>query len=461
MKKQLVPLFILTSVMCIACNAQGQIVGPDNSSDRSEKKSEYSQTFNPSTDTAKLLKKIPDLEENPSVDLTDSGFVKFLSNFNAFSSSFSDEYVTKYFDPTRNDTISPLSIYFAMAQAGSGTAGSTQDEIFNALNISYSDAIKYSPTLYKATNRTTRNFESDEITSIEDINNSLWFERTFKLKESGLKTLVDSFYCEPYAANFKEQPKKVSQVMSDYISDKTRGLIKPQLDFDDYVRLVIVNTLYMKDQWNESGYDLQYEQNEREFINYDNSKTKKQFLLGQHNSGNIYSSNDFTSFYASTFNGFKIRFMLPKEDKKINEIFNKNNILEMHNADYSDPNGKRVYTRCIFPEFVASATEDLDLVGMFKDRGVNHFFSGDADFSNIAEDGQEKLICSAIKHLTKLIVDKKGMEGAAVTIVVEKATSVNPGDEPIYQDFIVDKAFGFEISDHNNIPLFTGIVSKI
>ena len=160
MKKQLVPLFILTSIMCIACNAQGQIIGPDNSSDRSEKKSEYSQTFNPSTDTAKLLKKVPDLEENPSVDLTDSGFVKFLSNFNAFSSSFSDEYVTKYFDPTRNDTISPLSIYFAMAQAGSGTAGSTQDEIFNALNISYSDAIKYSPTLYKATNRTTRSFES-------------------------------------------------------------------------------------------------------------------------------------------------------------------------------------------------------------------------------------------------------------------------------------------------------------
>ena len=473
MKKQLLPLLVLSSVLCVACNTAGNSINSnannsndssssDNSHESSESKSstDSSSLFIPDNKNVTLLKKVPETKPNYS-DLYADGFQAFLNDFNKFNTSFSDDYVKKYFNPEKNDTISPLSIYFAMAQAGSTTAGTTQKEIFDALNISYEDALTYSPTLYKLTNRVKYDHAGEKIVAIEDVNNSFWFEKSLKLKQSCVDTLVDSFFCEPYAADFLHNPSDVSKEMNNYVIDKTRGLIDPKLDFDNFVRMVIVNTLYMKDQWNEMGDDLEYEANEREFTNYDLSKTKKSFLVGNYSNGVTYESTDFTYFKASTANGFKINFMVPNEGKKIDEIFTEENILEMHNASTNPSDGKEHNTRCIFPEFTASAGDDLNLIEMFKERGVNQFFV-DADFSNILEEQNETIICSDIKHLTKLIVDKTGVEGAAVTIITEKATSIGSDEKPIYHDFIVDKAFGFEVCDAwSNIPLFTGYVTKI
>ena len=469
MKKQLIPLLVMSSFFCISCASTIQpSKGPDNPSEPSvrsnsgkdsSKKSEYSNVFTPQNDTAKLLKKLPSLS-NYNVNMSDQGFLSFLSKFNGFSSSFTEQFTNTYFDSSRNDTISPLSIYFAMAQAGCCAAGETQDEVFNALNISYSEAVQYSSSLYKATNRVTKRGENEEVTSIEEISNSIWFEKSLKIKDSGVNTLVDSFLCEPYAANFKQKPKEVSSKINNYITDKTRGLINPNLDLEDTVRLLIANTLYMKDQWNDYGDDLSYEGKEREFKNYDGTLSKKQFLLGNYSKGITYKSDDFSSFFSSTLNGFKIRFMVPNQGKTIDQIFNKNNILEMHNAEYVDSKHGNYETRCIFPEFEASAPDDLNLINMFKERNVRQLFVS-ADFSNIIEDSIEDIAVSEIKHKAKLMVDKTGVEGAAVTILVAEATAMPWGDEPVYEDFVIDKAFGFEVSDINDIPLFTGIINKI
>ena len=60
------------------------------------------------------------------------------------------------------------------------------------------------------------------------------------------------------------------------------------------------------------------------------------------------------------------------------------------------------------------------------------------------------------------VVDKKGIEAAAYTAIFEVAESA-PLDEYqfVYEDFIVDKAFGFILSDYDDNILFTGVVGKI
>ena len=63
---------------------------------------------------------------------------------------------------------------------------------------------------------------------------------------------------------------------------------------------------------------------------------------------------------------------------------------------------------------------------------------------------------------TKLIVDKTGMEGAAVTIVVMGPTSADPGEyEKVCQDFIIDRDFVFVISDNSKNIVFTGVIKNI
>ena len=60
-------------------------------------------------------------------------------------------------------------------------------------------------------------------------------------------------------------------------------------------------------------------------------------------------------------------------------------------------------------------------------------------------------------------MDKKGIEGAAVTVIqMDGATSAGPGEyERVYEDFIIDRAFGFIITDPYDVTLFSGVVNSL
>ena len=64
-------------------------------------------------------------------------------------------------------------------------------------------------------------------------------------------------------------------------------------------------------------------------------------------------------------------------------------------------------------------------------------------------------------HKCSLDVNARGIEGAAVTVMVGDGAA-GPGEyEDVYQDYIVDRAFGFIISDHFGAVLFSGVVNGI
>ena len=82
-----------------------------------------------------------------------------------------------------------------------------------------------------------------------------------------------------------------------------------------------------------------------------------------------------------------------------------------------------------------------------------------ADLSNITD---EDVYCEGIYHKTKLIVDKTGIEGAAVTIMPVCAEAAP--DETytkVYYDFIVDRDFIFIMKNRYDVTLFSGIITEI
>ncbi len=44
---------------------------------------------------------------------------------------------------------------------------------------------------------------------------------------------------------------------------------------------------------------------------------------------------------------------------------------------------------------------------------------------------------------------------------MDEATSAEPEYQIIYEDFAVDKTFGFIITDSNDVTLFSGVIDKI
>ncbi|MBQ5574904.1 MAG: hypothetical protein IIT37_02525, partial [Bacteroidales bacterium] len=73
--------------------------------------------------------------------------------------------------------------------------------------------------------------------------------------------------------------------------------------------------------------------------------------------------------------------------------------------------------------------------------------------------------CSKIRHITKLDVMRKGIEGAAVTVEYMDKMDAGPGHEEkvwedVYYDFPVDRNFAYILSK-DGVPIFTGVVKSI
>ncbi|MBR2350910.1 MAG: hypothetical protein IKA67_02640, partial [Clostridia bacterium] len=80
------------------------------------------------------------------------------------------------------------------------------------------------------------------------------------------------------------------------------------------------------------------------------------------------------------------------------------------------------------------------------------------DFSNITD---ETLVCEGVVHQASLEVNRRGIEGAAVTYI-PMAGAAGPGEyENVYHDFIVDRAFGFILTDSYGTVLFSGVINNV
>ena len=117
---------------------------------------------------------------------------------------------------------------------------------------------------------------------------------------------------------------------------------------------------------------------------------------------------------------------------------------------------ERYHTRCIFPEYTAEG--DVDLKGIFQeDFNVHTLFDSRCDFSNLTN---EDVTCLDFKQISKLEVNKTGIEGAAVTYMAYGNAAAPEEFKDVYEEFLVNKEFGFLLTRDGTV-LFSGVVTNI
>lgn len=393
-------------------------------------------------------------------DYMDSEYLEFLEKLNIFSNKISEAVYKQYASPIDNYAISPVSIYMALAMCVECSSSETREEILNALGMSYEEVKKHTSTLYSLLNdkETDKNDIGEEVEFFKKmITNSIWVDKNAVLKENCLLSLAKDYNCSSYSVPFNNNNKKANKAIRDYIYDKTFGLIDNDFDLSDETIFALINTFYVKDTWNTDGKDLDFTKDKYNF----NNEKLIQLMKSDYSLGKIYETDKLTHYYASTANGIKIKFLIPKEGYELNDIYNIENLNEIHAIkSYNgrdDINKIEYHTRTLFPEFEVDFNEDIALQ-LKNDLNIKKLFTEDCDFSNISDD---EIYCESVVHSTKLKVTKKGIEGAAVTIVEAYPESPGGEYEPVYQEFIVDKSFAYVITDNRNITLFTGVVNKI
>ncbi|MDE6411076.1 MAG: hypothetical protein K2L02_00870 [Clostridia bacterium] len=377
----------------------------------------------------------------------------------AFASSFAAETYAAY-GKADNFTVSPISVYSALALAAECASGDTRTEILSALGVTYEQLRANYPALYRSLNQTHE--DEGKVVDMLSLGNSVWLDEALDHKQSCIDALNSYYQSETRSADFKNDNAAANQEVRDFVKEQTRGLIDQDFQLSQYTLFTLINTLYLKTVWSANGRDLPYTEQKYDFSNSDGSSASVNLLQGYYHPGRVYEGKNFSSFYTSAEGGYKIKFILPKEGKTLDEVFTAENIAEANAVvDYLPMNEKQTteyYTRCFFPEYKCKYNEDIKEI--LKEKfGIKLLFDDVyCDYSAMTD---MSAFCAKIQHVTDLRVNKTGIEGAAVTVVANEATSAPPQRKKVYADFVLDRAFGFVITDKNNVTLFSGVVNKV
>lgn len=392
-------------------------------------------------------------------DIKEAGYLAFKEKINAFSYKLSEYFARRNYESGKNIVVSPLSIELCLGLAVRSSNGKTREEILSALDIDYQTFNTYykllfnEMTLLKISNM-------DDLIGEQILSNSIWIDKNITLFDTGLDALKNDYYCYSYETDLVKNNEAANKEIADFINYSTKGLIEPELNLSPYTLFVLMNTLYLRDVWNEGGFDL-YTNNQHLFINSDGTKSNKSLFQSAYFDGRTINQEDYSSFYTMTECRYKIHFIKPNAGKTAKDVLNQETldyILNDDNYIYIDKTKNEEYhTRCIFPEY--SVNTDLDLEKMFEeDFNVKSLFNiAECDFSNLTD---QKLYCSEFRHIARLDVDKKGIKGAAVTYIAV-AGAAGPGPyTQVNEDFVVDQEFAFVLTK-DDVVIFSGIVTNI
>ncbi len=412
-----------------------------------------------------------DKKNTSNADLNNEAYREFILAFSEFSAILSEKLYDAYGGKKEtygideeNSCFSPLSIYMALAIAAECSKGETRQEILDALGMTYEEISEYTKILYAFCNEEftyKHEFGGERVCGVKNLTNSVWIDQRISLELSTAEAIANNFNADVFSVPFNSDEAR--DAIEEYIEDQTNDLINGKINMDPSTVAMLLNTLYIKDIWNDMGDDLKKTKEKYDFKNSNGNIESISLLQSYYAQGSVYAADNYSAFYAETENGFKLHFLLPNEGYSAGDIFTADTvstILSMENYGGVDHiNGRIHNTRVLFPEFEADF--DGDIADVLKnDFGIESLFSPElCDMSFISSD---QIWCDQVIHRTKLEVDEKGIEGAAITAVMMKDNAASPGEyEKVYHDFVIDRAFAFVLTDSYGTVMFSGVINTV
>lgn len=375
--------------------------------------------------------------------------------FNEKLSDFSARITECHFQTTKENTVlSPASIFSALALAAECGSQEPKDNILQALGMEYSLMSENYPYFYQLLNRAGK----DTTSTKSKLTNSIWIENDHSYKENCLERLATNYYSYTHYADFTKKDD-LSKALKKFISEQTNGFLAPEITLSEETIFLILNTLYLKDSWNRDASDLSFTDQTFLFQNASLENKKLKLLKGNYKLGKAYETEHYRQFYTSTQN-YKIYFIVPKGKKTIEEVMTADLIKGLTHTVYEKTNEEETelyYTRCLFPEFEVESS--FSLTSSLKELGITKIFENGSQLETLSDD---PLRCSNVQHIAKLQVNKKGIEGAAATLIEGAPGAPGPNEiKELYFDFIVDQSFGFVVMNFQGTQLFNGIIYNL
>ncbi|MGB7605916.1 MAG: serpin family protein [Lutisporaceae bacterium] len=370
-------------------------------------------------------------EENPIDD-------SYLEALNGFSYSIASKILSSQ---PENISFSPTSLYMTLSLAATGANGATQDEILSVLGLSG----KGTDFLSTQNSNLYRLLYTDNKIGKLKIANSLWLKKDMAFKDAFITNAVQNFYASIHNIDFTDD--NAAELMSQWISKNTNGILAPKINVDQEQIMSIINTIYFKDEWVDK-FNKDYSEPDTFYLS-DGSEIECDFMNRTYLTHGYLDGEGFTSSSLGLKNSGNMVFILPDKGVSIDDLLaTPQKVASLFNTENIE-SGKVIFQ---IPKF--SFGNGLDLKEIIKTMGVVTAFKGDADFKGITDD---KAFISGIKQQTHIAIDENGVEAAAFT-QIDFAGSAPPNGK--IAEMILDRPFIFAITSNNGVVLFVGIVNN-
>ncbi|MCY4490708.1 MAG: serpin family protein [Thaumarchaeota archaeon] len=326
-----------------------------------------------------------------------------------------------------NIFFSPISMYISLSSLYEGAGGSTIPQMNDIFRLEPDSQKRYE--LIKDT-MTSLNHDEPHLTL--DMANALWSTKQYKLSDSYITLLQDTY--QTHVDNVDFSSEKSKGVINQWASDNTNGLIKkvykkPINSADNTI--VLTNTAYVNGIW-----QYEFPKNE-EYLPYQTHPSSS-FVEPMAVSKTILS---YTDFYSDAFN---LRVLqLPYAGDRFSMLLLDPichvNIKELENAlsphlikKWQNDLKEREDVSVLIPKF--SIKTSYDMIDILKDMQIQNIFSKEnANLTDLVKHlpSNEKPHISAT-HSAFININEKGVEPAVTkpsgyTYMKKSGVSVVPG----------------------------------
>ena len=355
--------------------------------------------------------------------------------------------------------LSPLSAQIALSMVQNGAAGNTLSEIQQAMGtyaytneqvndynrllterLTYRPPFCYTPSPDQSEEKAREEYEATY--PICEMANGIWTAPRFHILESYKEQMRTCYDAEVGEVDFATQ-EGIDSINS-WVKKKTHQLIPSILNNPDSDLLTLLaNALYFKGSWT-SPFDTSLTQTGL-FHLADGSTTEVDMMTAESIYTHTTSSDKFSTVTLPYGNkNFSMTIFLPTEEKDMPPLTYEDWLAA------TDSNAPMKEMMLTMPKFEIEGT--YNLVDIFKSLGMEEAFSASADFRHMTDFG---LSIGDIFQSGKIIVDEKGTEATAVTVVM-MFTSIPS------ETFVINRPFYFTLEEQStHTILFVGRMLEI
>lgn len=331
--------------------------------------------------------------------------------------------------------ISPLSLSLALSMTAMGAEGETYDEMAKVLGHE-GFTVEELGTYY---NQLINRLSTADKKVIFESANAIWVDNPIVLNKPFV-CLTEGYYCAAVASADMSDPATARSI-NDWVSSKTHKMIEKIVDDTSDWRVALVNAVYFKSPWKEEFNQMKG----FEFTDI-NGRTSQVDAMRASFHGSYSEDSHFRMAelrYGSN-GSFVMDVLMPKKGLKSDLPYLN---AESWNALLKNVEGRQVHFR--MPEFEVSYGSNMS--DALRELGMGRAFSSSAQFGRMSD---WPLCIDVVIQKAKIIVNHKGTEAAASTLVGMKDAACAPED-PV--EFFVDRPFIYILREsHRGEILFIG-----